>query len=65
MTSRHDKHDYAVDPTVQPKHDSTDHSPPPEFTDGVVQDEKTYQFDESRKIGITGAVFLILNKVSQ
>ncbi|KAK1959758.1 amino acid permease [Colletotrichum sublineola] len=30
---------------------------------GVVKQEETYVFDESRKIGVTGAVFLILNKM--
>lgn len=59
------KHDYSVDPTTRPKSD-VDHSPPPEYpdaTNGVVQDENTYQYSESRKIGVTGAVFLILNKM--
>jgi amino acid transporter len=49
--------------TTRVKNDSDAHSPPPEFASGVVVDENTYQFDESRKIGITGAVFLILNKM--
>jgi len=30
---------------------------------GEVQDENTYAYDDSRKLGITGAVFLILNKM--
>lgn len=30
---------------------------------GVVKQQETYAFDESRKIGVTGAVFLILNKM--
>lgn len=40
---------------------------PPVFTDGEevgeVQEENTYAYDDSRKLGITGAVFLILNKM--
>jgi hypothetical protein len=48
--------------TTQVKDDGVDGSPPA-FVDGVVGDEETYQYDESRKIGITGAVFLILNKM--
>ncbi|KAF6830365.1 high-affinity methionine permease [Colletotrichum plurivorum] len=32
-------------------------------TDGVVKNQETYAYDESRKIGVTGAVFLILNKM--
>ena len=28
-----------------------------------VQDELTYQFDDSRKLGITSSVFVILNKM--
>lgn len=30
---------------------------------GSVKDQETYAYDESRKIGVTGAVFLILNKM--
>ncbi|KAK4446956.1 high-affinity methionine permease [Podospora aff. communis PSN243] len=30
---------------------------------GEVQEENTYAYDDSRKLGITGAVFLILNKM--
>lgn len=30
---------------------------------GVVKQENTYAYDDSRKLGITGAVFLILNKM--
>lgn len=30
---------------------------------GEVQDENKYAYDDSRKLGITGAVFLILNKM--
>jgi hypothetical protein len=30
---------------------------------GSVQDELTYQFDDSRKLGITSSVFVILNKM--
>lgn len=32
-------------------------------TDGAVKTQETYAYDESRKIGVTGAVFLILNKM--
>jgi hypothetical protein len=56
------KNDYSVDPTPHPKSDDG-HSPPPEYANAVVQDENTYQYSESRKIGVTGAVFLILNKM--
>lgn len=31
--------------------------------DGSLQDEYTYQYDESRKLGITSSVFVILNKM--
>lgn len=57
------KHDYDVNSTARPKSDDPSQSPPPDFANAVVQDENTYQFEESRKIGITGAVFLILNKM--
>lgn len=30
---------------------------------GEIQEENTYAYDDSRKLGITGAVFLILNKM--
>ncbi|KAI3544630.1 amino acid permease [Colletotrichum filicis] len=30
---------------------------------GVIKQQEVYAFDESRKIGVTGAVFLILNKM--
>jgi hypothetical protein len=36
---------------------------PPNYEDVVVQEEKTYAYDDSRKLGITGSVFLILNKM--
>ncbi len=39
---------------------------PPTYTEaaeGEVQEENTYAYDDSRKLGITGAVFLILNKM--
>ncbi|KAF2196989.1 amino acid transporter [Delitschia confertaspora ATCC 74209] len=39
-----------------------DRSPPPEF-EVVVKDENTYSYSDSRKMGVTGAVFLILNKM--
>jgi len=34
-----------------------------ESSDGEVQEVLQYQYDDSRKIGVTGAVFLILNKM--
>jgi hypothetical protein len=30
---------------------------------GEIQEENKYAYDDSRKLGITGAVFLILNKM--
>lgn len=36
---------------------------PPSLADAQVQDEQQFQVSESRKIGVTGAVFLILNKM--
>ena len=36
------------------------HADSPEYS---VQDELTYQFDDSRKLGITSSVFVILNKM--
>lgn len=30
---------------------------------GSIKEEETFKIDESRKIGVTGAVFLILNKM--
>lgn len=57
------KPEYDVGHTASPKDDIDDRSPPPEFANGVVQDENTYSYSESRKIGVTGAVFLILNKM--
>lgn len=35
----------------------------PDYASGQVQDEQAFKFSESRKIGVTGAVFLILNKM--
>jgi hypothetical protein len=56
--------DYKVEQTVRPKDDVHDASPSPEhLNDGIVQEEKTYEIQESRKLGVTGAVFLILNKM--
>jgi len=46
--------------TAEVDHDG---APPPEYTNGIIQDENTYQYDDSRKLGITGSVFLILNKM--
>jgi hypothetical protein len=54
-----------VDPDVKKPHVVDDHdgSPPPVYENAVVQDENTYAYDDSRKLGVTGAVFLILNKM--
>jgi hypothetical protein len=38
-------------------------SPSPVYENGTVQEDKTYTYDDSRKLGVTGAVFLILNKM--
>lgn len=35
----------------------------PSVSDAQVQDEQQFKLSESRKIGVTGAVFLILNKM--
>lgn len=40
-----------------------DEDSPPDYASGQIQDEQAFQFSESRKIGVTGAVFLILNKM--
>lgn len=41
-----------------------DVAPAPPYHDAdVVQDENTYAYDDSRKLGVTGSVFLILNKM--
>lgn len=40
-----------------------DDDSPPDYASGQVQDEQAFKFSESRKIGVTGAVFLILNKM--
>ncbi|KAK2606836.1 hypothetical protein N8I77_005561 [Diaporthe amygdali] len=42
---------------------SRDEDAPPDYASGQVQDEQAFKFSESRKIGVTGAVFLILNKM--
>ncbi|KAF2712695.1 amino acid transporter [Pleomassaria siparia CBS 279.74] len=55
-----------LDPDVdktQPHVDIDETSTPPEYVNGSVLDENTYAFTEDRKIGVTGAVFLILNKM--
>lgn len=36
---------------------------PPDYGNAVVQEDSTYAYDDSRKLGITGSVFLILNKM--
>lgn len=40
-----------------------DDDSPSEYAVGQVQDEQAFKFSESRKIGVTGAVFLIVNKM--
>ncbi|KAH7121147.1 high-affinity methionine permease-like protein [Dendryphion nanum] len=58
------KAEYEVDQTVRPKSDGVDPTgSPPEYVDGVVQQENTYAYTDDRKLGVTGAVFLILNKM--
>lgn len=42
---------------------STDEGAPPHLADAQVQEELQYKLSDSRKIGVTGAVFLILNKM--
>lgn len=44
---------------ASPARTSTDEGPP----DVEVQDEKQFKVADSQKIGVTGAVFLILNKM--
>jgi len=56
------KLDPDIDKTRSHVHES-DEAIPPDYTRGVVQDENTYAFSEDRKLGVTGAVFLILNKM--
>ncbi|KAF2010625.1 amino acid transporter [Aaosphaeria arxii CBS 175.79] len=59
-----DKKDYeAGGEVVQPKNDFNDTTPPPDFDQGVVQQDNTYAYSDDRKLGVTGAVFLILNKM--
>lgn len=45
--------------------DESNGAGPPAYDapDGAVQEEKTYAYDDSRKLGVTGSVFLILNKM--
>lgn len=51
-----------VGKTTRPVDD--DGSPtPPHYENAEIQEEKTYAYDDSRKLGVTGAVFLILNKM--
>jgi len=55
------------DPDVKKPHITDEHdgsgSPPPVYENGIVQEDNTYAYDDSRKLGVTGAVFLILNKM--
>ena len=58
------KQEYDVDQTVRPKGDGVDATnTPPEYEEGVVTQENTYAYTDDRKLGVTGAVFLILNKM--
>ncbi|PVH93286.1 high-affinity methionine permease-like protein [Periconia macrospinosa] len=41
----------------------SDNALPPNYDNAVAQEENTYAFDDSRKLGVTGSVFLILNKM--
>ena len=59
MTSKKD--DQVVDATV--RHEESDGVSPPHYDNASVQNENTYAFDDSRKLGVTGSVFLILNKM--
>lgn len=54
-----------LDPDVDKKATVADDAGPvpPNYDDAVVQEEKTYAYEDSRKLGITGSVFLILNKM--
>ena len=64
-TLDHLKNMASLDPDVDKKAKvAEDLGPlPPNYDDGTVQEEKTYAYDDSRKLGITGSVFLILNKM--
>jgi hypothetical protein len=57
----------AVTSNDQPLYDSDQvkhhDGPYDSAAEGSVQDELTYQFDDSRKLGITSSVFVILNKM--
>jgi hypothetical protein len=45
------------------RHDQVEGSPHTKPGQVEVETEQTYAFEESRKLGVTGAVFLILNKM--
>jgi len=36
---------------------------PPSYVDGSVQDDNAYVYKEDQKLGYTGTVFVILNKM--
>jgi hypothetical protein len=36
---------------------------PPAYEDGSVQEDNAYVYDDSQKLGYTGTVFVILNKM--
>ena len=54
------KQDVEVD-KVRPVDDGS--PTPPDYDAAAVQEEKTYAYDDDRKLGITGSVFVILNKM--
>ena len=61
MASKLDKDPGA---TIQRAQDDNGGLAPPDYPDNAdVQVENTYAYDDSRKLGVTGAVFLILNKM--
>ena len=57
-----EKFDLDIDKAPRPvDHDGSTHLP--HYDNAVVEEENTYAYDDSRKLGITGSVFLILNKM--
>jgi hypothetical protein len=48
---------------ASPVKDIEDEETAPLLGNATIQDEQVFQIAESRKIGVTGAVFLILNKM--
>lgn len=56
-----DKKNYAGPNSINPT--STQDDGDAQVRDAQVQDEQQFKIAESQKIGVTGAVFLILNKM--